>query len=220
MSSIDFLTIITVAFLSSFGHCYGMCGGFSLAFLHLNSKEDKVFFLTLVYHLARISAYVFLGLIFGLFGNFLAMSSKIQALSFFALGIFMIFLGFSLIFRTKILFFLENSFLFDNFFKKLMKKAFQFKSFNRAFVLGFCNGFVPCGLVYFFLASVLSQENIVSGILIMLIFGLSTLPSMLFFAKISQLISEFLKNFFNIFSYVLIILYGLHLSYMGFVAFK
>ncbi|EOH2529520.1 sulfite exporter TauE/SafE family protein, partial [Campylobacter jejuni] len=25
--SIDFLAIISVAFLSSFGHCYSMCGG-------------------------------------------------------------------------------------------------------------------------------------------------------------------------------------------------
>ncbi|ECP7058597.1 sulfite exporter TauE/SafE family protein, partial [Campylobacter jejuni] len=27
--SIDFLAIISVAFLSSFGHCYSMCGGFN-----------------------------------------------------------------------------------------------------------------------------------------------------------------------------------------------
>ncbi|EJG9584062.1 TPA: sulfite exporter TauE/SafE family protein, partial [Campylobacter coli] len=27
----DFLAIFSVAFLSSFGHCYSMCGGFILA---------------------------------------------------------------------------------------------------------------------------------------------------------------------------------------------
>ncbi|KQI24484.1 membrane protein, partial [Campylobacter coli CVM 41963] len=61
-----------------------------------------------------------------------------------------------------------------------------FKGVKSAMILGFANGFVPCGLVYFFLANAMSRQNVTESILVMLVFGLSTLPAMLFFVKISQ----------------------------------
>lgn len=81
--SIDFLAIISVAFLSSFGHCYSMCGGFNLLFINLNSKSNNLFLLTFIYNLFRIFAYIVLGIIFGTFGNILAINAKVQSLSFF-----------------------------------------------------------------------------------------------------------------------------------------
>ncbi|ECK7557680.1 sulfite exporter TauE/SafE family protein, partial [Campylobacter jejuni] len=106
--SIDFLAIISVAFLSSFGHCYSMCGGFNLLFINLNSKSNNLFLLTFIYNLFRIFAYIVLGIIFGTFGNILAINAKVQSLSFFILGIFMMILGFALIFRGNMLSFIEN----------------------------------------------------------------------------------------------------------------
>ncbi|RQD67691.1 sulfite exporter TauE/SafE family protein [Campylobacter hepaticus] len=218
--NIDFLAIIGIAFLSSFGHCYSMCGGFTLVFMNLNSKHKNLFLLTFIYHLFRIFAYIVLGIIFGSFGNVLALNAKIQSLSFFILGIFMVILGFALIYRGKILFFIEKNTFFDFFIKKIIKKSAHFKGLKSAIVLGFSNGFVPCGLVYFFIASAMSKQNIVESILIMMIFGISTLPAMLFFLKISQFFNNFFKKIFNYLSYGIIICYGVNLAYIGFKAFK
>ncbi len=215
----DFLALASVAFLSSFGHCYAMCGGFNLAFLNLNLKSKSPFLLSLLYHFSRIFAYVLLGGIFGLFGNILALNAKLQSFSFFFLGVFMMVLGFALILRGKILAFLENKILFEKISKKIIKKAKNFKGVKSALILGFANGFVPCGLVYFFLASAMSKQNFLESLLVMLVFGISTLPALLFFVKISQMLGVFLKKFFSIFSYVLIIIYGIILAYIGFNGF-
>ncbi|HEH4450802.1 TPA: sulfite exporter TauE/SafE family protein [Campylobacter coli] len=217
--SIDFLAIISVAFLSSFGHCYSMCGGFNLLFINLNSKSNNLFLLTFIYQLFRIFSYILLGIIFGIFGNLLAINAKIQSLSFFILGVFMVILGFSLIFRGKILAFIENRAFFEYFIKKIIKKSMGFKGVKSAMILGFANGFVPCGLVYFFLANAMSRQNVTESILVMLVFGLSTLPAMLFFVKISQYLGVFLKKVFNYLSYFIIVAYGIGLAYMGFKAF-
>ncbi len=217
--SIDFLAIITVAFLSSFGHCYSMCGGFTLAFMNLNLKYKNLFLLIFIYQISRVFSYMLLGVIFGILGNLLTFNTKIQSLSFFILGIFMIILGFALIFRGNVLAFIENNTFFNSFAKKIIKKSINFRGLKSAIFLGFANGFVPCGLVYFFLANAIISQNILESILVMLIFGISTLPAMLFFSKISQLFSELLKKIFNYLSYGIIICYGINLAYIGFKAF-
>ncbi|MGI7583272.1 sulfite exporter TauE/SafE family protein [Campylobacter coli] len=214
----DFLAIFSVAFLSSFGHCYSMCGGFILALIGSNPMCN-LFLLTFIYQLFRIFSYILLGIIFGIFGNLLAINAKIQSLSFFILGVFMVILGFSLIFRGKILAFIENRAFFEYFIKKIIKKSMGFKGVKSAMILGFANGFVPCGLVYFFLANAMSRQNVTESILVMLVFGLSTLPAMLFFVKISQYLGVFLKKVFNYLSYFIIVAYGIGLAYMGFKAF-
>lgn len=217
--NIDFLSIISVAFLSSFGHCYSMCGGFNLAFINLNSKEKNLFLLTFVYQIFRIFAYIVLGGIFGSFGALLAINLKIQSLTFFILGVFMIVLGLALIFRGSFLAFIETNPLFGSFSKKIIKKSKGLKGIKSAMILGFANGFVPCGLVYFFLGVAMSKQNVLESIEVMLIFGFSTLPAMLFFVKVSQFFSEYLKKIFNYLSYIVIIIYGINLAYMGFRTF-
>lgn len=217
--NIDFFIIFSIAFLSSFGHCYAMCGGFTLAFMRLNSSCKNLFFLTLLYQLSRILAYIFLGILCGIFGNILAINAKIQSFSFFIIGIFMVILGCALIFRGSLLAFFEKNIVLHSLFKFLMQKSMKFKGFKSALILGFSNGFVPCGLVYFFLADSLKRENILESILIMFVFGISTLPAMLFFVKLSQFLSEFLRTIFNYITYIIIIIYGIRVSYIGFITF-
>lgn len=217
--NIDFFVIFSVAFLSSFGHCYAMCGGFTLVFMRLNSSHKHLFLLTFLYQLSRILAYIFLGILCGIFGNILAINAKIQSFSFFIIGIFMVILGCALIFRGSLLAFFENNIIIHSLFKFVMQKSMKFKGVKSALMLGFANGFVPCGLVYFFLTDALKRENILESMLIMLIFGISTLPAMLFFARLSQILNEFLKMIFNYMAYIIIIIYGLHISYIGFITF-
>ncbi|TKX33031.1 hypothetical protein CQA76_00955 [Campylobacter aviculae] len=196
-----------------------MCGGFNLAFMRLNSNRKNLFSLTFLYQLSRILAYVFLGVFCGIFGNILAINAKIQSLSFFIIGIFMIVLGCALIFRGYFLALIENH-IFVNLLNGFIRKSIKFKGIKSAIILGFLNGFMPCGLVYFYLADSIKRENILESMCVMLIFGLSTLPAMLFFVKVSQFLSEILKKIFNYTAYIIIIIYGLHLAYSGFMAFR
>lgn len=218
--SIDLLAIISVAFFSSFGHCYFMCGGFNLAFLHANSKNKNIFSLSFIYHIFRIFSYMFLGFIFFYFINFISINNIIQNILFFFFGIFMIVLGISLIFKGKFLYFLEKNILFEKIIKKMMIKIINFKGYKSAVLLGFLNGFVPCGLVYFFIINASTQKNIFYALFVMFVFGISTLPAMLFFISFCDILSNKIKNIFNCISYILIIIYGIYLSFISFLNFK
>lgn len=210
--SAELLTTMSVAFLSSFSHCYAMCGGFNLAFLRLNSSAKSPFLLTLTYHLSRIFTYVLLGIIFGAFGNIFAFINK--NFFFFILGIFMVLLGIALLFRGKILALFENPFLFNLFAKKIWQKA-KFKGYKSAVVFGFCNAFVPCGLVYFALALAMSQNTLFQGAFIMLVFGLCTLPALLFFNQVLGFLGQSWQRVWARLSAFIIALYGLYLMYLG-----
>lgn len=210
--SAELLTTMSVAFLSSFSHCYAMCGGLNLAFLRLNSSAKSPFLLTLSYHLSRIFAYVLLGVIFGAFGNIFAFVNK--NLFFFVLGVFMVLLGIALLFRGKILALFENPFFFNLFAKKIWQKA-HFKGYKSAVALGFCNAFVPCGLVYFALALAMSQNTLFQSAFIMLVFGLCTLPALLFFNQVLRFLGQSWQRVWARLSAFIIALYGLYLMYLG-----
>ena len=215
--SIDVVAIISVAFFSSFGHCYFMCGGFNVAFLHANGNN---FYLSILYHIFRILSYLFLGFLFFYFASIFKIDYKAQNIILFLIGNFMIFLGFALIVRGKILQIIENNILFDKIIKKYMKKIISLKGYKSAILLGFLNGFVPCGIVYFFLANAMSQDSLAKALAVMLVFGISTLPAMLLFASFCDILSKFLKQVFNYLSYIIIIFYGIYLSFSSFLNIK
>ncbi|MCR6572116.1 sulfite exporter TauE/SafE family protein [Campylobacter insulaenigrae] len=216
--SLDFVGLISIAFLSSFGHCYGMCGGFILAYNQLTNQIKLPYFVLIFsYHISRITAYMFLGMFFGYFGSLFSFSEFAKGIMFFCIGVFTIFLAFALIFRGKLLFFLEHSFIFDYFIKKSIKKILHYKSLKGTILLGFLNGFVPCGLVYFYIAFGITSQNMLDAAFIMLLFGLSTLPSMIFLAYFSKILSEKFQKISTLISYMLILLYGIYFTYTGFM---
>nr|WP_246059002.1 sulfite exporter TauE/SafE family protein [Campylobacter troglodytis] len=182
-----------------------------------HSKTPSIkFTLSLTYHIFRVLAYMLLGVIFGAFGNVLSFLNK--GIFFFVLGIFMVLLGLSLNFRGQFLAFFENPFFFNLFAKKMWQRL-NFKGYKSAVVLGFCNGFVPCGLVYFYLALAMSQDSLIQSAFIMLVFGACTLPALLFFNEAFSLLQGIFGDRFQVWwtkiSYFIIILYGIYLAYLG-----
>ncbi len=51
-------------------------------------------------------------------------------------------------------------------------------SYKALFLIGFFNGFLPCGLVYMALLGSVSTGSAVDGALYMIVFGLGTVPLM------------------------------------------
>jgi len=221
MDSINLLTIISIAFLGSFGHCIGMCGGIVLAYSTIkiepaSSKVSKTV-AHLLYNFGRVLTYTTLGAIFGALGGVVIFSNTANAVLLIVAGVAMILAGLSLMGKIKFLTIIEHSISSSNFYKKSFQKILHSKSNVSFFVLGMLNGLLPCGFVYFFAITAASTASPLSGALVMFIFGISTVPAMFSLGFLSSLASA--TNFRNMMmslSSVAVILYGAFTIYNGY----
>ncbi len=222
MHAIDFLSIITVAFLGSLGHCVGMCGGFVVAYTtaKVNPQKGKLWGSAahLAYNFGRITSYAILGAIFGLFGSVFMVSPKTHGILFLLIGIFMVLMGVSLSGNIKFLTSIEVNITKLPFFKKAFSYLMHSDSFGSFYLLGMLNGFIPCGLVYFFAASAAATASPLWGAVVMLVFGLSTMPVMFGLGTVAGFLkSSSLRLLMIKIASVIIVLYGLYLGYKGYM---
>ena len=182
MDSINILSIISIAFLGSFGHCMGMCGGIVIAYSSTKVESSwakvKQAFSHLLYSTGRIFTYTLLGAMFGFLGGVATFNNLTNGLMLVFAGIFMVLAGLSLSGKIKFLTLLEHSFASNSWFAKLFRELLQTRSLFSFFVLGMLNGLLPCGLVYFFAITAASTASPLYGALVMFIFGLSTTPAL------------------------------------------
>jgi sulfite exporter TauE/SafE len=62
--------------------------------------------------------------------------------------------------------------------KSGISNLFKQGTFSAMFLIGLLNGLLPCGLVYVALAGAIASGNAISGTIVMIIFGLGTIPIM------------------------------------------
>ncbi len=208
-----YLTAFLTGLLGSF-HCAGMCGPIAFA-LPGNVKEGASFYFgRLLYNLGRMFSYATLGLFFGAFGLGLKLGGLQQSVS---IGV-----GVIILLMVAYQFFLKKGELF-NLFSMFSSSFIQklFKSRNRfaLFGIGVFNGFLPCGFVYIAILGASVTQDMFSGALFMLCFGLGTLPMMYGVSILGQFISSTIRQklnrlspFFAILIAVLFILRGLNLG--------
>ena len=221
MDAINLFTIFSIAFLGSFGHCIGMCGGIVLAYSTINisptsSKISKTI-AHLLYNFGRVLTYTLLGAIFGALGGVAKFSNTTNGTLLIVTGIIMIFAGISLMGKIKFLTIIEHSISSSNFYKNSFQKILHSKSNLSFFILGMLNGLLPCGFIYFFAITAASTASPFYGALVMFIFGISTIPAMFSLGFLSSLASA--TNFRNMMmslSSVAVILYGLFTAYNGY----
>ncbi|MBE9818458.1 sulfite exporter TauE/SafE family protein [Campylobacter concisus] len=211
--------IISVAFLSSFSHCVGMCSGFlSLQTLFFKGKSKReILMLSTLYSLARIFAYVVLGALFGTFGAVISFNMQARSVIFFIVGLAIAFIGIALLFRGELLKFVENQRAL-NFVVRIAKTRIQKKNLTNFLLLGFLNGFLPCGVVYYFLALGILSANFIDSAFIMLVFGLCTLPAMLLASFVFGILNEKFKDIMFKISASIMIINGIYLSFLGYRA--
>ncbi|MDO4874487.1 MAG: sulfite exporter TauE/SafE family protein [Campylobacter sp.] len=211
--------IVSVAFLSSFSHCVGMCSGFlSLQTLFFKGKSKReILMLSTLYSLARIFAYVVLGALFGTFGAVISFSMQARGVIFFIVGLVIAFIGIALLFRGELLKFVENQKAL-NFVVRIAKTRIQKKNLTNFLLLGFLNGFLPCGVVYYFLALGILSANFIDSVFIMLVFGLCTLPAMLLASFVFGILNEKFKDIMFKISASIMIINGIYLSFLGYRA--
>lgn len=182
MESVNILSIITIAFLGSFGHCIGMCGGIVIAYssakIEDNWSKSKQTSAHLLYSVGRVFTYVILGALFGFVGGVAMFNNITNGALLIIAGIFMILTGLSLSGKIKFLTLIEHSLSSTAWYQKHFRELLHTKSLISFFILGMLNGLLPCGLVYFFAVTAASTASAVYGALVMLIFGLSTIPAL------------------------------------------
>jgi len=221
MDTIDILSIVTIAFLGSVGHCIGMCGGIVIAYSSTKIDGTEPRFTQaiahLIYSLGRITTYTTMGAVFGAIGGVVSFSgTAIAALTIIA-GIFMVLAGLSIVGRLKFLTLLEHSFSRSGWYQQVFRSVLRSKSLNSFYVLGLLNGLLPCGLVYFFAVTAASTGSPLWGAVVMFIFGLSTVPSLFalgFFAGIFKQ-GNLRKAMMNL-AAIVVIAYGFYTVYRGY----
>ena len=182
METINILTIFSIAFVGSFGHCVGMCGGIVMAYSAkmIDPQATKISqgLAHLLYSFGRVSTYSILGALFGYLGGVITYSNTANGFMLVFAGFAMFLAGLSLLGKLKFLTFIEHSFSSSLLYKKTFHKLLNTKSNVSFFALGMLNGLLPCGFVYFFAITAASTASPLYGAFVMFIFGVSTIPAM------------------------------------------
>jgi uncharacterized protein len=221
VETIDIVSIVTIAFLGSFGHCIGMCGGIVIAYSSTKIRDDfnktKEATSHILYSIGRVTTYVLLGGIFGTLGGVATFSNFGNGMLLFFAGIAMILTGFSLLGKIKFLTLIEHSVSKTTWYQRNFKALLGSQTLFSFYLLGLLNGLLPCGFVYFFAITAASTGDTLSGAFVMLIFGLSTIPALFSLGFFVGLFNK--SNFRNIMiklAALSVVAYGAYTIYNGY----
>jgi uncharacterized protein len=211
-------TAFLIGFFGSF-HCIGMCSPIALALPLQAQSRWAILQSRILYNTGRIVTYSLLGILVGLLGKSLALSSSQQWLSILIglLILLFIFLPPQLTSSWGILKPIQS---FTVFLKQQFARLFKQKTALSYFLIGFVNGFLPCGLVYLALAGALATGEVLEGVLYMSFFGLGTFPMMFAVSMAGNFIKPSVRRFiykkllpsFTLVLALLFILRGLNLN--------
>jgi len=221
METVDILSVITIAFLGSFGHCIGMCGGIVIAYSTGGLKQDRSrssqAIAHLLYSLGRVTTYSVLGAVFGWLGGVVVFNNITNGILWIVAGSAMMLAGLALMGKLHFLTGLETSFTRSGWYQNSFRSLLKGHSLFGYYLLGLLNGLLPCGFVYFFAITAASTASPLYGALVMLIFGLSTIPALFslgFFVSLFKLV-KFRQVMTRIAS-LAVVGYGLFTLYNGY----
>lgn len=205
-----------IAILGSFGHCIGMCGGIVLAYSSKLAnitilRKGKLLTCHILYNIGRITTYGILGGVVGALGSVFSLSHTLSGILFITAGIAMILAGLSLFGKITWLTRFEHSIQNSKWYQRKFQQALSLKTPLSLYTLGILNGLLPCGFVYAFLFSAAGFASPLKGALVMLIFGIGTLPALLFFGLLANTAlcqPRFRKVFMNLAALAIMIFGG------------
>ncbi|ARV60034.1 ferric reductase [Nostocales cyanobacterium HT-58-2] len=198
------LLIMTLGFVGSFGHCFGMCGPLAVAF-SLSHKQDSHWQQQLQFHallnLGRMLSYVLVGAGIGALGSVLLASGQMAGIGselrhWMAIitGVLLIWFGIGQIKsdflpRIPLLHPLMQGRLHNSLSQAMVRLSQQTKWWTPA-LLGMTWGLMPCGFLYAAQIKAAETGNWLIGAATMLAFGLGTLPTMLGVGVSTSLVSK------------------------------
>ncbi|MBV1875193.1 MAG: sulfite exporter TauE/SafE family protein [Cycloclasticus sp.] len=180
-------------------HCVPMCGGIvGILSQQTNHSTHQAITKTLSYNAGRILSYSFIGFLAGGISQaaFSPMdTASLMLFSKYLTSIFMLAFGFYLIGWLNFLSYLERfgQRLWKH-LSPLSRQLLPIQNKRDAFFLGIIWGWLPCGLVYSALAWSLASAHSLSGAIIMLCFGLGTLPMLMTMGFASEKLAQFTRS--------------------------
>ena len=221
-TEISFLAALLIG-LAGGVHCLGMCGGITIALQSAVPDKANSHAYALSYHLGRIGSYTIAGAFTGFLGSIV--SSQIK-------------LGISLLTLLSAILLILLACYIGNWYRGLVilerggtiiwrqiqplaSRFLPFSSPVSAFGYGAVWGWLPCGLVYSTLSWSLASGSWFNGGLIMLAFGLGTLPAMLAVSFGAQSIKTlFQKAWLRQCVAVALLFYGTYLLFTAIINIK
>lgn len=178
------LGLIALAGLLGSSHCVGMCGGFAMIIGLSATTRRRVLLRQCAYSAGRVFTYSMLGAVAGLIGvrviSQTTLPGAINVAAAFSIlcGLFLIVegisaAGFSLWRKSP-----AASGCGSCLSGVLLGSFLRGPSIHHAFLGGILTGFLPCGLVYAFLALAAAKADPLHGMAVMAAFGLGTIPLM------------------------------------------
>ena len=179
-------------------HCVGMCGGIVGALTAQTPRTERAWTLHLAYSTGRIASYGAAGALAGLigsagllFGKVLPVQLTLHVLAnlvLIVLGLYLAGLGGQLA-RLEAL----GAGLWRR-IQPYSARLLPADTPAKALALGALWGWLPCGLVYSLLATALLSGGALEGAIVMLAFGLGTLPNLLLAGLALKRLREFASN--------------------------
>jgi uncharacterized protein len=170
---VDYGTAFVLGLAGSL-HCAGMCGPLTLALPQEGNRRAVFVTGRLAYNAGRIVTYALLGAVFGLWGRLFFLAGLQQTLSI-ALGLMLIV---GLMTSRKLALWRPATWMVGQIKSRISELLRQHTIGSQA-LLGFFNGFLPCGLVYVACAGATVSGGSLRGAICMAIFGAGTIPMML-----------------------------------------
>jgi sulfite exporter TauE/SafE len=194
MPDSGYLALFLVGLLGG-THCVGMCGGIVGA---LAMGAPGRWGMHLAYNAGRILSYTAAGAAAGALGA-ASMSLEgqmpVRLMLYLLANLMLVALGLYLLGVTRALAFTERA--GQHLWRRLQPLTRRFlpaRTVAQALPLGLLWGWLPCGLVYSALASSLTAGSTTRGALLMLCFGLGTLPNLLLAGILFARLNEFVRR--------------------------
>lgn len=201
-------------------HCIAMCGGINLS-QTLQKRADKelskmMFKNTLSYNTGRIISYTVIGGVLGTVGGLAGMGTGISTSSLFQgllkllAGLVMVLMGMNMlgIFPRRLKLYLQ----LPSWIRRKMGKIGKSRT---PFLVGLCNGLMPCGPLQSMQIVALASGNALVGALSMFFFSLGTVPLMLGFGFVfSSLGKHFTRQILKV-GAILVVVMGLSMISQG-----
>lgn len=182
MPEISYLSVFLVGLLGGV-HCVGMCGGIVTALSLSDPAGRPGVPKLLAYNFGRIASYALAGAIAGMVGASTLLLNDylpVGRVLYVAANVMLILLGLYLAGLSRAVLALERvgSVVWAR-LQPLMKRFIPVRTLPQAFFTGAVWGWLPCGLVYSVLIAALATGSAAHGALLMLAFGVGTLPNLL-----------------------------------------
>ena len=213
----SYIAIALAGGAAAFAHCLGMCGGFAL---HLAQGPGRAAAVErqALWHLGRVTTYVFLGAMAGFLGaRLLSTAAWVENVLAYVAGGAMVLAGLVMLGLVPLA--RRGGSAEGGLVSALAGQLFREPTPGSALGLGLVTGFLPCPITLGFLALVVQRGSVLVGMATMAAVGLGTAWSLAVLAMTGRMVTERLRKWGPAVAAVVLVLLGVATVLRGTEAF-